>query len=493
MTDIYAEPEWLSRKDAEHGEWVVENCEARRGIPSTSITERIMRVPTKDEALSRVIRAHEMMHAKVSPAGDWEQWLKRGIASEASLCAVEEARVNLLCKRAGFDVEQYLADGGETADGERIVATDDWAGAVRMAVTTAGTAGNKLFLNGVRRHNRLWGKALLSISKRTIKELGKITNSYLADTSIEPSIKLAPRGFVHTERLAEWVDRLAGMDSPQEKQESEKDDSSSDEGDSEDASQVTARAHSNIGVTESADDVLEKIKTITPSSPSRDVPHWGELVVEKMSMPKLTNGNIGRKRIASNIGRSPRRLHRLATDPEKRVFDKVKRGIGGVVIIDGSGSMSLSHDQVRRIVEASPGCTVAVYTDRNCRDETNFWILAEKGRMTDELPSIGHGNGVDFPAIEWGVKHRQNSRSPVIWVTDGGVCGPNQGYSDILAMQCIEYCKKNRIIVTEDVEDSIAMLKSLQTKRTVRRTWNMMFHHTFQKKMGYELVNDDVQ
>ena len=42
-----------------------------------------------------------------------------------------------------------------------------------MAVATAGTASNKPFLNGVRRHNRLWGAALLDISKRALKEMDK--------------------------------------------------------------------------------------------------------------------------------------------------------------------------------------------------------------------------------------------------------------------------------------------------------------------------------
>ena len=149
-----AEPEWLGRKDAEHGAWQVEDCEPRRGIPATSIVERKMLAPSHDTDQARVIRAHEMMHAKVSPAGEWEQWQNRKIASIQAMVACEELRVNLLCDRAGFDVKSHLSDGGETADGERLACTNDWKTAVHMAVATAGTASNKLYLNGIRRHKR---------------------------------------------------------------------------------------------------------------------------------------------------------------------------------------------------------------------------------------------------------------------------------------------------------------------------------------------------
>jgi hypothetical protein len=97
------------------------------------------------------------MHAKVSPAKEWGQWQERKIATKESLIAVEELRINLLVKKAGFNVEEYLSDGGETADGERLACTNDWKSAVYMAVATAGTASSKPFLTGVRRHNRLWG------------------------------------------------------------------------------------------------------------------------------------------------------------------------------------------------------------------------------------------------------------------------------------------------------------------------------------------------
>ena len=77
------------------------------------------------------------------------------------------------------------------------------------------------------------------------------------------------------------------------------------------------------------------------------------------------------------------------------------------------------------------------------------------------MPEMGQGNGVDFPALEWAVKHRQHSTAPVIWMTDGGVCGPNQGFSKTLANQCTAFCLEKKVHLTEDAEATIALLDAL--------------------------------
>lgn len=494
---IVAEPELLGRRDTPHGSWVVGECNPRRGEPYTNLIGKEMKVPTHNTDLARVIRAHELMHAKVSPAESYPQWLDRKIASQESLVVVEELRVNLLCQKAGFDMKGNLTDGGETADGERTVATNDWPGAVRMAIATAGTASNKAFLNGVRRHNRKWGEILADISKRAVRTMEKAykTNT-LASTAIDPHTKLAPLGFAHTERIAEWVDRLASI-VPQEE---ETGTAGACEGEGETAPQPrrgrgrprknpVAGGHSNTGVGEGEGSATgNPYRGITPDEyHGGAVPQWGTLNIEVCPMPKHTKGNIGKKRTASNIGRSPRRIHRLITDPEKRIFDKVTRGSGGVVVIDASGSMSFTHDQIRRIVENAPGATVLAYTDRGTG--ANAWIIADKGRMVAELPDVfGHGNGVDFPALEWGVKHRQRANAPMVWVTDGGVCPSKGGFSNSLAMQCINFCKKNNIIVVPYVEEAVKELQKMKNGNKGTSRWPMQLKHSYREMMGAELV-----
>ena len=498
MNTIIAEPELIGRRDTTHGNWSVSECNPRRGEPMTNIVGREMKVPTHDSVLARVIRAHELMHAKVSPAESYSRWIERKIATDKAMTVVEELRVNLLCQKAGFDVKGNLTDGGETADGERVSATKDWHGAVLMNIATAGTASNKAFLNGVRRHNREWGIILADIAKRAVKEMEKAYKTgTLASTDVDKRTGLAPLGFTHTERIAEWVDRLASI-VPEEPTESE---SASSSGESEEGENPTpaprkrgrpkkenpAGGHSNVGAGDGSA-TGNPYKGITPDQYSgANPPQWGELKIERCAMPKQTKGNIGKKRIASNTGRAPRRIHRLLTDPEKRIFDKVSRGTGGIVVIDASGSMSFTHDQIRQMVENAPGATVVAYTDRG-NSGPNMWVIADKGRMVNELPDVfGHGNGVDFPAIEWAVKNRQSSRSPIIWVTDGGVCPTHGGYSDILALQCVNFCIKNNIIVLPYVNEAVEALRKMKNGAKVKSKWPYQFRFTYRDKMGVEL------
>jgi hypothetical protein len=502
---ISAEPEFLSRKDVKGGMWKVGEVRAVRGEPWTNIVTREMKVPTDDDPLARAIRAHEMVHAKVSPANDWEKWIDRKIATHQSMVAVEELRVNYLCQKAGFDVKSDLADGGEMADGERLGATEDWVGAVQMAVATAGTASNKLLLNGIRRHKREWGPILLDISKRAVKEMKKSDKySQLASTEIDTTSGLYPMGFIHTERLAEWVDRLCAKSPEQIAEEKEKarrereeaklrkalgQDADEAEGEEGEASEGTGR-HSNKGITpnDKGKDDGNPYKGITSSNATYRVAEWQKLNIEFMPMPILSKGNLGKRRVASNMGMRPRRMHRMITDPQMRIFDKVVRGTGGVVIIDGSGSMSFSREQLTKIIENAPGATVAVYTDRGDSNMTNLWVVAHKGKMVNELPSVGQGNGVDFPAIEWGVKQKQTSRSPIVWVTDGGVCGKNGNFEAVLAMQCINFCKKNNIIVVPHVDEAVEQLKNLKFGNKAESIYPEMFKNTFKQLNGTELI-----
>jgi len=491
--NISTEPEWLGRKDASNGQWTVEECNPRRGEPVTSVSERTMRVPMHNTELARAIRAHEMMHAKVSPVDSFSDWIARGIASQKAMTAVEELRVNHLCTKAGFNVKGDLADGGETADGERYACTNDWQGAVLMAIATAGTASNKLFLNGIRRHNRMWGEALADISKRAVREMEKAYKTRsLASTEIDRSSGLYPFGFSHTERIAEWVDRLASLtpeelagDESAESEAGAEGENPSEDGEDAGEGKPKTAHHSNRGRGRPRKGEGKRLTGITPSEATGRIPSWTELNLERLPMPLHTKGNIGKKRTASNVGRSPRRLHRYMTDPDKRIFDKVTRGNGGVVVIDASGSMNFSHEQIRRIVENAPGATVIAYSEK--QSGPNAYVLADKGKMVSELPQQGAGNGVDFPALEWAVKNRQRSSSPIVWVTDGGVCGKNDGFHEILAMQCINFCKKHHIIVVPYVEEAIEELRKMQSGQKGQSRWPAMLRHTWKNQMGTEM------
>jgi hypothetical protein len=234
----------------------------------------------------------------------------------------------------------------------------------------------------------------------------------------------------------------------------------------------------------------DDVKKSAPSAPrSRNgaVPQWAELKVAKLELTRHAPGGLGRKRRATDIGRNPRRIGNALSDPQKRIFDATKKGNGGVVIIDGSGSMALTTQDIVRIVDASHGATVAVYSTDSENIKDNLLILAEKGKMIQELPRRNGGNGVDAPALKWGIKQKQNSKAPVVFITDGMVHGIGQGYDDILAMDCINTVLKNKVIVRPNVAQAVKALEDIKAGRKPAPWFPSCWKQTWRTLNGSEL------
>jgi len=495
-------PELLGRKDKadDLGAWAIKECKPVRGAPMTSVVERVMNVPHGDEELDRVVRAHEMVHAKVSPADDFPKWIERGIASETALRTVEEVRVNYLVKKAGFDVS-ILSDGSELSSGVLLAEREDWASCVYTAVGYAICGGGKDFLTGVRRVNRAWGATLRDIVKRVEKEMKDADKAGdLASTEVDRRTGLAPRGFSHTERIAEWVDRIAN---PPKQEEEENGDENGDaqgeeNGEGDDAQEgegKDTRKKGNGATNAKQGDKPAPVdpKAINPASRAKGaIPTWGKLIPKKLPLTRRAKGGLGRKRVANNIGRNPRRIGNALVDPARRVFDKQIKGNGGVVLIDGSGSMALSHKDILTITENAPGCTVAVYSADRDNVKPNLLIVAENGRMVDKLPDRNGGNGVDGEAIRWAIKQRQRSSTPVVWITDGQVHGLGNagqwgGYHDILAMDCVTQVLKGNVFVAENVTHGVEILKQLKQGRKPRKWYPSCWQATYERLNGRRL------
>ncbi len=445
-TIIQPLPEMLGRDDvATLGEWDISTCSAVRGEPMTSIIDKQMVVPVEDTDKARVIRAHEMMHAKLSPAHDYAKWVERGVASDTAMKAVEEVRVNYLLSQAGFDVKE-LVDGSELSAGERIAELGDWAGAVYSAVGFTASGGVNQFITGVRRKNKEWAESLREISRRVEKEIAKAHKTgRLTSTDKCEVTGLSPVGFREVERIGQWVDLLAHPPSEDD-----------DETESEDS---TGEPKGKKPTPMKPDD----IKKTRPAVPTGSGAEWANMKVETLPMPRRTRGGIGKKRKAMNMGTNPRRISRLLTDSERRVFDATKKGMGGVVLIDGSGSMQLSTADIMRITEASAGCTVAIYSTHSHRkDGGRLWVVAKNGRMVEQTPDDrGAGNGCDGHAIRWAIKNAHRGE-PVVWVCDGIVTGWTDDVHEKLTMECAEIVRKHGVWMAPDVDYAVKVLGDLK-------------------------------
>lgn len=442
-----AMPEWLARQDRDNGAWDVRNGPAQRGEAWTNQRERLMRVPFGGDETNRVIRAHEMTHARVSPElailG-----VELGI-SEGAIRAAEEFRVNQLVKTAGFDIN-LLVDGSERRAGERLAEMGDYEGLVQFVAATADTDGAKAFLRGVRNIDPDLAKSLREVEKAIIKTWRKDARRNGDKWTAKRWGNTTPVNVPQSDKdgwtagYRDYVIPLAQMLDIATEALKPSDDVDSDGGEDKGANE---------------DSVIERVKDAVTGRGGR----WGTLLFDDdVRLTKTVRGSLGRRRTATNMGRNPRRINRMLTDPQRRVFDKTYRSTGGVVVIDQSGSMSLSIEQVEQIMEASPGCTIIGYSHRaGSAGIPNIWILAENGRRTENVRKGSGGNGVDVPAVKFAVSKARRGE-PIIWVTDGVVtsshddkCYPN------LFEDAARIVKRHHIHMVPDVRSAVKSLGRL--------------------------------
>jgi hypothetical protein len=68
------------------------------------------------------------------------------------------------------------------------------------------------------------------------------------------------------------------------------------------------------------------------------------------------------------------------------------------------------------------------------------------------------------------------------------VCGKNGNFEAVLAMQCINFCKKNNIIVVPHVDEAVEQLKNLKFGNKAESIYPEMFKNTFKQLNGTELI-----
>lgn len=489
------EPEMLTRNDlpatTTEKRWNIVGVQPQRGEPMTGVDSREMRVPMYDTEHSRTIRAHEMVHAKVSPTTkQFEKWVKRGYATAGMMVRVEELRVNLLAQQAGFDTMTHLSDGSEYLAGQRTAEAGDFRSAVADVVAFRACAGYALYMEGIASKKPDWVEyldGLAGTAETYFRNL--LENSHATPKLSDTHTRLNLSGFGYVESVAKWLEEMVGaltdnptgepQPQPPSKEGESKEGSGEGEGEDEpkgfaDATERKAKETKGWGV-----------RGTIPKRGRKEM--WEELKVSTPALERNVMGAIGRKRVATNMGRSPRRMGRLLTDPDKRIFDRTVKGAGGVVLIDTSGSMSLEHDEVMEMVLSAPSALVAQYSGgRSSRP--NLYVVANKGKCVTKLPDPNGGNGIDAPAIRWAISKRQRSTSPVIWVTDGGVTGKGDAWCEDLVMECIALIKQYGIYTAETPEQAIAMLKGMAKGEKVRSTVPRHLANVYEAQTGHALT-----
>lgn len=430
-------PEWLERKDIPLTEepWEVTPGSPARGEAWTDIRNRRMRIPVVDDEAARVIRAHEMVHAKISPAAGAiipdDSELRKVPMIERLVTCCEETRVNRVASDSGFNMK-HLVDGSEKNAGYNAAKSNDPNNITLDIVGMFGTGAINPYMSGIRKAVKD-GKsdpAMLTHATNVKKIVARAVRDWnyrswrLASTN--PNVMKVntvdvtyPSGYEETLWLASVIAPLM----------------------------ISGK--------------VEKIPGLSDVPTGSGRGKFANPIVKKLPLTRRVVGRMNRKRIATNIGTNPRRMNRMLTDPERRVFDRRARDIGGIVLIDQSGSMSLSEHDLWNIINASPGCVVIGYSHRSHTvDEPNIWVIADRGKVAESVPYGNGGNGVDGPALMYALSKRKG-REPFIWVCDGYVTDNSDDYSESLAKSCVDVVRNHGIHMVPDVDEAIDALKSV--------------------------------
>lgn len=150
-----------------------------------------------------------------------------------------------------------------------------------------------------------------------------------------------------------------------------------------------------------------------------------------------------------------RHMDRWFTD--RRVFDRKRKVPGGTLVIDTSGSMSLTSEQIDEIIAVSPMATIVLYSGRRGVGYIKLVAKAGKRCVDDEMECPGGGNEVDGPALKWLAKQQE----PRVWVSDGMACSSRQESDYACINWCRKFAKKNRIVRMPDADTAIDLLKRM--------------------------------
>ncbi len=178
---------------------------------------------------------------------------------------------------------------------------------------------------------------------------------------------------------------------------------------------------------------------------------WGEMFTHQPPLSvnlqsRLKNGRVYRP---ADFGYNPKYISRYCID--KKIFKQKMTALGGTILIDASGSMSFNGQDILEIMQLLPAVTIAMYNGSGHKGDLR--IIAKNGKRVSEKyldEHSGYGNIVDGPALEW--LGTQPARR--IWVSDMHVFGAHGDTAGFNLMADVNnLVKKYNIINLKDIEE----------------------------------------
>ncbi len=178
---------------------------------------------------------------------------------------------------------------------------------------------------------------------------------------------------------------------------------------------------------------------------------WGEMFTHQppLSVNLQSRLRNGRSYRPSDFGYSPKYINRYCID--KKIFKQKMTALGGTILIDASGSMSFDGQDILEVMQQLPAVTIAMYNGSG--DTGDLRIIAKNGKRVTEKyldDYSGFGNIVDGPALEW--LGTQPARR--IWVSDMHVFGAHGHTAGFNLMADVnKLVRKYNIVNLKNIEE----------------------------------------
>lgn len=391
------------------------------GPGGISFSGKAMHIPLDETPYSRMVRLHEMGHLTYTPKKDPDkQCAKYGIPMDL-LQVCEDARINTLMEKAHRLPMRNLGETEDLTpfrDGlKKLVDAGQHETALRQAVE---------FRVGMQFRNELQAARILR--ELDLEDALDIANAGLQHLKYKRS--KSGLGFPKTVKAARAImDALESRDILR--------DSPSDLGD-------TAKMCSPGG-----------------STVRGGMAPWGRMEIEvpKSLSTRHHAGRLTPKYRPADDGRRLRNVSRALTDG--RIFARKIKQEGGSLLIDGSGSMSMSPEDVAEILKMAPLAWVAIYGAQY--DSGKVKILARDGKCVApaDMRSPGACNVIDGPALELLAKQS----TPRIWICDGHVTGVGDRMTHGNILEAAKICSAANIKRIGTVESAITYMRTLSRPR----------------------------
>jgi len=455
-----------SRSDNEGVDsWSVKGGTANRGDAYTDFENRIVRIPLASDETSRIVRGHELIHIKVSPTDveALETLEQEWATSHRVMECAEEFRVNTLLGRAGYDLA-LLTDGSEQNAGVQaglsaLTSPQGYNEAICFGVAITGTPVFRKYLAGVRKNN----KDLAEVMRKLELALLKVAKN--ADTHDLASTQLAQARRYKPSRSGKGVEYQGGA------YHADKREVIIGYGYGTYVAELVALIEMSLKSVISAKDIHKSTgRAGVEYEVGTKEGEFAPLILdETVVCNQQVKGHLGRKTKPTTTGRALRYPERLLTDPQRRIFGTKQRSSGGIVLIDQSGSMDLSEEDLEQLLDLSPSALVIGYSHRPRSVGTpNAWVIANRGMRvaTGKIPEGKIGNGVDGPALDYAISERRASE-PIIWVFDGQATGSDDKPAEALTMAVAQMVKRHRVIVAPTMRHAVEALAMGHSARSV--------------------------